>query len=176
MDGSGVTRGALHGSHWGAFYPLPRDGRVVGVEPFDRDPDPSAILQSIPAALEHRSRVRRPMLRLNFEDAAARGLNTGSIARIFNDRGACLASVVVSPEIRQSIVQISTGAWYDPEAWAESGRPGATHLERHGNPNVLTLDKGTSRLAQGPSAQTALVEIERFEGELPAMEAFEPPV
>jgi Molybdopterin oxidoreductase N-terminal domain len=50
MDGSGVTRGALHGSHWGAFYPLLRDGHVVGIEPFDRDPDPSAILQSIPAA------------------------------------------------------------------------------------------------------------------------------
>ena len=40
-------------------------------------------------------------------------------------------------------------------------------LDRHGNPNVLTLDKGTSRLAQGPSAQTALVELERFDGGRP---------
>ena len=37
-------------------------------------------------------------------------------------------------------------------------------LDRHGNPNVLTLDKGTSRLAQGPIAQTALVELERYDG------------
>ena len=48
-------------------------------------------------------------------------------------------------------------------------------LDRHGNPNVLTLDKGTSRLAQGPSAQTALVELERFDGPLPAVQAFAPP-
>jgi biotin/methionine sulfoxide reductase len=114
----------------------------------------------------------REPLAMNPGDAAARGLETGSIARIFNDRGACLAAVVVNPELRAGVVQISTGAWFDPEAVAS----GATRLERHGNPNVLTLDKGTSRLAQGPSAQTALVEIERFEGELPPIGAFEPPV
>ena len=47
------------------------------------------------------------------------------------------------------VVVLPTGAWYDPET------PGG--LERHGNPNVLTLDKGASRLAQGPVAHTALV-------------------
>ena len=34
-------------------------------------------------------------------------------------------------------------------------------LELNGNPNALTIDIGTSELAQGPSAQTCLVEIER---------------
>jgi biotin/methionine sulfoxide reductase len=48
-------------------------------------------------------------------------------------------------------------------------------LDRHGNPNVLTLDKGTSRLAQGPIAQTALVEIEPVKEEPPAVQAFIPP-
>ena len=46
---------------------------------------------------------------------------------------------------------------------------------KHGNPNVLTPDKGTSRLAQGPIAHTCLVEVERFEGAAPAVTAFEPP-
>jgi biotin/methionine sulfoxide reductase len=50
-----------------------------------------------------------------------------------------------------------------------------TALDRHGNPNVLTLDKGTSRLAQGPSAQTALVQLERFDGPLPPVTAYAPP-
>jgi biotin/methionine sulfoxide reductase len=40
---------------------------------------------------------------------------------------------------------------------------------------VLTPDKGTSRLAQGPIAHTCLVEVERFEGEPPPVTAFEPP-
>jgi biotin/methionine sulfoxide reductase len=37
---------------------------------------------------------------------------------------------------------------------------------------VLTLDKGTSRLAQGPSAMTTLVEIEKWNGEAPPITAF----
>ncbi len=51
---------------------------------------------------------------------------------------------------------MATHAWYDPQTPAG--------LERHGNPNVLTLDKGTSRLAQGPSAHTTLVELEPVDG------------
>jgi biotin/methionine sulfoxide reductase len=40
---------------------------------------------------------------------------------------------------------------------------------------VLTLDKGTSKLAQCSIAQTTLVEVERFPGEPPPITAFEPP-
>ena len=45
----------------------------------------------------------------------------------------------------------------------------------HGNPNVLTRDAGTSRLAQGCTGQLTLVEIERFDGKPPPVKAFEPP-
>ena len=104
------------------------------------------------------------------DDAAARGIADGDVVRVFNDRGACLAGAVLDDGLRRSVVQLSTGAWWDPVA---PGDPGA--LDRHGNPNVLTLDKGTSRLAQGPSAQTALVEVERYDGPVPPVRAFEPP-
>jgi len=66
---------------------------------------------------------------------------------------------------------MATGAWYDP---AQPGEIGS--LCKHGNVNVLTLDKGTSRLAQGSSAHTCLVEVERYEGEALPVTAFEPPV
>jgi biotin/methionine sulfoxide reductase len=69
--------------------------------------------------------------------------------------------------VRPGVLILQTGAWYDPAA------PGG--LERHGNPNILTQDRGTSRLAQGPSAQTTLVEVERFTGEVSAVEIFDPP-
>ena len=39
----------------------------------------------------------------------------------------------------------------------------------------MTLDKGTSRLGQGPSAHTTLVEIEKLRRAAPRVEAFEPP-
>jgi biotin/methionine sulfoxide reductase len=69
------------------------------------------------------------------------------------------------------VVALPTGAWLDAGDGDSSGRA----LERHGNPNVLTQDKGTSRLGQGTSAHSALVEVERFDGELPAIRAHEPP-
>jgi biotin/methionine sulfoxide reductase len=90
---------------------------------------------------------------------------------VFNDRGAILAGAILSENLRPGVIQISTGAWYDPE---EPGKVGS--LDKHGNPNVLTLDKGTSRLAQGPSAQTTLVEVERYLGEPLEVTAFAPPL
>jgi biotin/methionine sulfoxide reductase len=39
----------------------------------------------------------------------------------------------------------------------------------------LTLDKGTSSLAQGPIAHTCMVQVEKYNGPLPALTAFQPP-
>jgi biotin/methionine sulfoxide reductase len=88
------------------------------------------------------------------DDAVRRGIETGDVVCLFNLRGACLAGAMVTPAVRAGVVQLATGAWFDPE---EPGVPGS--LERQGNPNVLTRDTGTSRLAQGPTAQSCLVEI-----------------
>ena len=104
------------------------------------------------------------------DDAAARGISDGDLVRVFNERGAVLAGAIVTDQVRPGVVQLATGAWYDPE---KPGMVGA--LDRHGNPNVLTADRGTSRLGQGPSAQSALVEIARAEGSLPDAAPFDPP-
>ncbi|NRB02751.1 MAG: molybdopterin-dependent oxidoreductase [Rhodobacteraceae bacterium] len=103
------------------------------------------------------SRADRPQgvepVMMHPDDAAARGVEAGQIVRLFNARGACLAQVQISDEIRPGVIQIATGAWYRPD--------GDTCT--HGNPNVLTLDKGTSRLAQGPIAHSCLVRVEAAE-------------
>ncbi len=112
----------------------------------------------------------REPLTLNPDDAAARGIRHGDAVRVFNERGAFIATAVISADLMPCVAQIATGAWYDPEF---PGWPGS--LEKHGNPNVVTLDKGTSRLAQAPVAQTVLVEIERC-AEPPAVTAFDLPV
>ncbi|MEB8388090.1 molybdopterin guanine dinucleotide-containing S/N-oxide reductase [Rhodobacteraceae bacterium KMM 6894] len=88
------------------------------------------------------------------DDAAARGLTEGQIVRIHNARGACLAELHVSDAIRPGVIQIATGAWLQADG----------DLCRHGNPNVLTLDKGTSRLAQGPIAHSCLVDVAAWDG------------
>ena len=68
------------------------------------------------------------------------------------------------------MVQLSTGAWYDPQHPDQKNS-----LDKHGNPNVLTADRGTSKLSQATSAHSCLVEIELFTGTLPALSAFDPP-
>ncbi|WP_395541451.1 molybdopterin-dependent oxidoreductase [Neotabrizicola sp. sgz301269] len=112
----------------------------------------------------------REVMRMHPADAAARGIGDGEVVRVFNNRGACLAAVALSDDLMQGVVQLPTGAWFDPEE-GDAPQP----LERHGNPNVLTGDRGTSRLAQGPSAQSCLVQVERFDGPLPPVRAFDPP-
>jgi biotin/methionine sulfoxide reductase len=121
-------------------------------------------------SLDSKTRGRETAL-MHPEDAAARSIRDGDVVRVFNDRGACLAGVRLHEGLRRGVFVLPTGAWYDPLV---PGEPGS--LEKHGNPNVLTLDKGTSKLTQGCSAHSALVEVELFEGELPRITAFEPPV
>jgi biotin/methionine sulfoxide reductase len=103
-------------------------------------------------------------------DAAARGIADGDIVRVFNDRGACLAGARITEGLLPGVVLLATGAWFDPEI---PGEPGSLCV--HGNPNVLTRDEGTSRLGQGPVAQSCLVEIERFVGTPPPVKISSPP-
>ncbi|MBE0533875.1 MAG: molybdopterin-dependent oxidoreductase [Rhodospirillales bacterium] len=95
---------------------------------------------------------REPVL-MNPQDAARRGIGEGQVVRVFNDRGACLAGARLTAAVRSGVAVMATGAWYDPDDPAASAP-----LERHGNPNVLTADIGTSRLSQGPSVN-CLVDI-----------------
>jgi biotin/methionine sulfoxide reductase len=77
---------------------------------------------------------------------------------------------VVTDAMSRGVLQLQTGAWYDPD------EPGHVDtLDRHGNPNVLTLDKGTSKLAQGPISQTTLVELERWTEPVPNIRAYDQP-
>jgi biotin/methionine sulfoxide reductase len=112
----------------------------------------------------------REPIRMHSADATERGLVSGDVVRVFNDRGACLAGVVVDDGLRPGVVQLSTGAWYDPE---DAGDPDAMCV--HGNPNVLTSDTGTSSLARGCTGAHVLVELEKYTGTLPPVRAHEPP-
>ncbi|MGE0218939.1 molybdopterin-dependent oxidoreductase, partial [Mycolicibacterium sp.] len=113
----------------------------------------------------------REPIRLNPADARDRGLTAGDVVRVFNDRGACLAGVVLDAGVRPRVVQLSTGAWYDP---AEPADPDSLCL--HGNPNVLTDDVGTSALAHGCTGAHVLVQVEKYGGAPPPVRAHRPPV
>src|SRR3954471_21185944 len=50
-------------SHWGAFFAEVEDGRIVGVRPFEKDPDPSHLINAIPGGVPSKSRIAQPMVR-----------------------------------------------------------------------------------------------------------------
>ncbi len=112
----------------------------------------------------------REPIRMHPTDAAARGIADGDVVQVANDRGMVLAGARLTDAVRAGVVQLSTGAWYDPDDPAAE-RPTCVH----GNPNVLTPDAGTSRLAQACAGQHALVEVTRYEGPLPPIRAYDPP-
>ena len=96
----------------------------------------------------------KEVLSMHPQAAADRGIAEGDIVRVYNERGACLAGVRLDAGMRADVVTLPTGAWFRPSD------PESEHsLELNGNPNVLTRDHGTSKLAQGPSAHTCLVEV-----------------
>lgn len=110
----------------------------------------------------------REPVRINPQDAAQRGISDGDIVRLFNNRGSCLAAAVTSDGVRRGVMQLATGAWFEPD---DAGADKAMCI--HGNPNILTRDIGTSQLAQASTGQLTRVEVEQFDGEPPPVRIFE---
>lgn len=101
--------------------------------------------------------------------AAQHGLGEGDIVCLENARGRCLAGVIFAPAMRPDCIALATGAWLDLRE--VDGKPTCVH----GNPNILTIDKGSTGLSQGNIAHTALVRIRKWEGPLPEVRVHEPP-
>ena len=114
-------------------------------------PQPGDKLHSqLESAIADLPGMRPTSITMHACDANQRGINNNDIVKVYNDRGACKARALISDTIRPGVVSIPTGAWHAPD---QDG------VDSQGNPNVLTKDRGTSRLGQGSSAHTTLVEV-----------------
>ncbi|MCX6011915.1 MAG: molybdopterin-dependent oxidoreductase [Chloroflexi bacterium] len=87
---------------------------------------------------------------INTSDAKTRGIKDGDMIKIFNDRGMTIIPANVTDRIMPGVVDLSEGAWYDPD---KNG------IDRGGSANVLIKD-GHSPGGAFP-ANTALVQIEK---------------
>lgn len=112
--------------------------------------------------------AREPVI-ISPKSAKDRGIKTGDVVRVFNDRGEILCGALVSDVAQDDVIIICEGAWYDPDEW------GKKSLCQHGNVNVLTRDKGSSSLGQSNCAHTLLVQVEKFKGVLREIRAFSKP-
>jgi biotin/methionine sulfoxide reductase len=114
-------------------------------------PQPGDKLHSqLECAIADQPGMRPTPITINPVDATKRSIKDGDLVRVYNDRGACHARASLSEKIRPGVVSLPTGAWFE-------AKKGGVDIQ--GNPNVLTRDQGTSRLGQGSSAHTTLVEI-----------------
>ncbi|TDQ57390.1 trimethylamine-N-oxide reductase (cytochrome c) [Mesocricetibacter intestinalis] len=112
----------------------------------------------------------REPLYMNPQDAQALGIRDGDLVRVFNDRGQLLAGAVLSDNFARGVVRLQEGAWYSPA----DETVGA--IDTYGDPNTLTLDIGSSELAQAVCVSTCLVKVEKFSGTAPQPNGFNGPV
>jgi trimethylamine-N-oxide reductase (cytochrome c) len=98
-------------------------------------------------------------MRLNTQDAAARGIETGDLIRAFNDRGSVILAAQVSERVPSGTVHsYESCAEYDP-----LGTPGESP-DRGGCVNILTNIRLITPYSGGMSNNSCLIQVEKWEG------------
>lgn len=99
---------------------------------------------------EWMNEVEQPGVWIHPEDAKKRGIRSGELVDIWNDRGCVRIPAVVTKRIREGVVAISQGGWYTPDAQG---------VDIRGSINVLTSTGHPTPLAKGNPQHTNLVEV-----------------
>ena len=66
-----------HAAHWGSFDAVVEQGRVVGVRPFARDPNPGRLIEAVPDVVHAPSRIDQPYVRAGWLRGERRGAERG---------------------------------------------------------------------------------------------------
>lgn len=87
--------------------------------------------------------------------AAERGIQSGDVVKIFNERGTVLGGAYVTERVMPGVVYVDHGARYDPLVPGE--------LDRGGAINTISPHNLTSKNATGMVSSGFLVEVERVD-------------
>jgi trimethylamine-N-oxide reductase (cytochrome c) len=99
------------------------------------------------------------IMRLNREDAEARGIAEGDLVRAYNDRGSVILSARVTDRVRPGTAHsFESCADYVP-----TGAPGDSP-DKAGCVNILTSKRFITPTSPGQACNTCLIEVERWEG------------
>jgi anaerobic selenocysteine-containing dehydrogenase len=99
-------------------------------------------------------------MRINTQDAAARGIESGDLMRAYNDRGEVILAAQVSERVPPGTVHsYESCAEYDP-----LGVPGESP-DRGGCVNLLTNIRLITPYSGGMSNNSCLIQVEKWEGE-----------
>jgi anaerobic selenocysteine-containing dehydrogenase len=101
--------------------------------------------------------------RVSVEDAAARGIKTGDLIRLFNDRGAVICAARVSSRLRRGVAHsYESSAVHSPIGIAGKS------ADRGGCVNSLTPNRSQSAKSSSMGPNACLIEIERWSAPQPA--------
>ncbi|WP_258359135.1 molybdopterin-dependent oxidoreductase [Moorella sulfitireducens] len=99
------------------------------------------------------------VIRINPEDAEARGIKNNDLVKVYNDRGAVIGAAQVTARVRPGTVHAyESSALYEP-----LGEPGQAP-DRGGCVNLLTPSRMIIAKSHGMAANSCLVEVSKWEG------------
>jgi len=96
----------------------------------------------------------REPVRINRQDAEARGIADGDLVEIRNDRGAVIAGAVLSDDIMPGVMALYEGAWPDLDS---KGRCNSGQI------NWITSERPASGLTQATIANTCVASVSKCE-------------
>ncbi|TQV79188.1 molybdopterin-dependent oxidoreductase [Denitrobaculum tricleocarpae] len=126
----------------------PGQVHVVSPHPYNRIHS-----QFAQSDLRHELNVEdREFVRINTEDAAARGIKDGDLVELSNERGTTIAGARVTDQIMPGVVSLYEGAWlsFDSKGRCNSG-----------SINVLTSSRASSQLSQATAANTCIATLKK---------------
>jgi molybdopterin guanine dinucleotide-containing S/N-oxide reductase-like protein len=99
------------------------------------------------------------IIRLNADDAKARGIKKNDLVKVFNDRGAVICAALPTERLPRSVCHgYESSAVYDP-----MGEPGKT-IDRGGCLNLLTPERSQTKSTHALAGANSLVQVELWDG------------
>jgi molybdopterin guanine dinucleotide-containing S/N-oxide reductase-like protein len=99
------------------------------------------------------------IMRLNTEDAAARGINKHDLVKVYNDRGAVICAALPTQRLPRGVCHgYESSAVYDP-----MGEPGKS-VDRGGCLNQLTPHRTQTKTTHSLAGSQSLVQVELWDG------------
>jgi trimethylamine-N-oxide reductase (cytochrome c) len=99
------------------------------------------------------------VVRLNPDDAKARGIGEDDLVKVFNDRGAVICAAHLTQRLAPGTIHsYCSSAVYDP-----TGEPGASP-DRGGCINILIPSRPIIKKSHSLAANSCLVQVDKWEG------------
>jgi trimethylamine-N-oxide reductase (cytochrome c) len=98
------------------------------------------------------------IIRMNTQDAAARGINNGDLVRAYNDRG----SVLLAAQLTERLPKGTVHSYESCADYLPLGKPGES-TDAAGCINLLTSKRFITPTSTGQAPNSCLIQVERWE-------------